>query len=81
MEEGIVAKWRSKAVVGGREYSWLHTVNKKKAAMHEAAEMLLEHLLPGRWVMMRIGCQSVIEHGSRSGLDAISPHEGSYHEN
>lgn len=48
--EGVVAKWRSKAIIGGREYSWLHTVNKKKAAMHEAAEMLMEHLLPGRWL-------------------------------
>lgn len=39
--------WRSSTWVRGKEYTWLHTAAKEKAALHEAAARLLEELVPG----------------------------------
>ncbi|CAM9636289.1 unnamed protein product [Pylaiella littoralis] len=41
-----VKKWRSSTWVRGKEYSWLHTAAKERAAFHEAAAKLLEELVP-----------------------------------
>lgn len=44
---GVMKKWRSSTWVRGKEYTWLHTAAKEKAALHEAAAKLLEELVPG----------------------------------
>lgn len=40
-------EWRSSTWVRGREYTWVHTAAREKAALHEAAARLLEELVPG----------------------------------
>lgn len=47
--------WRSSTTVRGHEYTWKHAAARKKTAMHEAAAMLLEELLPGE---QRVGRQT-----------------------
>lgn len=48
-------QWRSITTVNGCKYSWEHTALKKKAAMHQAAEMLLKELLPGMRGLLNTG--------------------------
>lgn len=40
-------QWRSSTHIMGRTYSYLHTAPSKKAAKHQAAELLMKEVLPG----------------------------------